>query len=278
LDATLPSSYKSGVYLELHRFKDARRYNRGWELSLAELRALSVVTVLLDQSNYEGNQEPREIEEYNWRYLKKTPVLSFNWKQYLDIYYGSKSSEHQGQQVQLAKHALESLCNRELRITYYRKKEAHRIHWTGPILINATRNPALRSNRKEVKLIYHPIFVDRTSTFHVQKPVSLLQDIQNYLGKKRIKKPVILFIEWLLTKNNNPSPLERKSLIERLWLEDLLQSRHSARLEAVLQECFDTAKGLGYLLEDAREESGMIFLNLNPEKCLRFKVSTSTEK
>ena len=242
MGANLPDLYKSGVYVELHRFKYARYNNRGWDLSLAELRALSAVTFLLDRSKYKGNQEPIEIEDQHWKHLKITPVLSFSWNQSLDVYYGTKSLGHRGQQVQLAKQALESLCERQLKIKYYRNKDSAWINWTGPLLISDSRHPVLRSNRREVILVYHPIFVDRTGTFHVKKPAGLVQDIQNILGKNHIKKPVLLFIEWLLTKNHNPTPFDKKTLIERLWLEDLLQSRHKARLQAVLQECFDTAR------------------------------------
>jgi hypothetical protein len=87
-------SYKSGIYLELHRFKSAqrRRGDRCWNLSLAELRALSAVTFLLDQSNYKGNRAPHKIEAKPWRNLKTTPVLEFPWNQYLEVYYGSKFS------------------------------------------------------------------------------------------------------------------------------------------------------------------------------------------
>jgi hypothetical protein len=276
MDLSSSTLYKAGIYLELHRFKNTRRKRNDpcWNLSLAELRALSAVTFLLDQSRYKGNQEPHEIESTHWKHLKTTPVLSFSWNQYLEAYFGPKCPGHQGQQVQLAKQALESLCSKEtMNIRYSRKEDSSFIHWIGSILYNASRNPALRSNRKEITLVYHPMFIDRVWTFNVPKPANLFQDIQNYIGKKRIKKPILLFIEWLLTKNNNPTPFEKKTLVERLWLENLLQSRHKARLQAVLQECFDTAKGMGYLLDDAREEGGKLILNLNPEKCKRLKVN-----
>jgi hypothetical protein len=273
MDKFNPELYKVGLFLELHRFKNSERRGRGWDLSLEELRALSTITLLLANTGYGGNEPAESIENKKnkyWKRLKKTPVISFSWQEYLDIYYGGQTSFHKGQQATIPKRALRSLHTKQLSIKYYLKSINRWLMYDGPIIID--RNNALDNGSKKrmVTLVFHPIFVDITKNFYVLKPKTLVQDIQKYLNKNRFKKQIILFIEWLITKNDNPTEISKEKLIERLWLKGLQGSRHISRLNETLDECYDTAKGLGYLIDDVEPSNfGNLLFHLNPEKCTR---------
>ncbi|MFZ5448943.1 MAG: hypothetical protein ACOZFS_09945 [Thermodesulfobacteriota bacterium] len=270
-----PDLYKAGLFLELHRFKNPERRDRGWDLSLEELRALSTITILLAQTNYKGNEPPEQIKtkkNNRWKRLKEIPVLSFSWNEYLDLYYGRQFSVfgYQGQQATIPKRALALLQDKQLKIKYYVKSAKYWMYYTGPIIIDQNSSLTKGSKKRRVVLEFHPIFIDLISDFYVLKPKTLVQDIQQYLKKNRFKKAVLLFIEWLITKNKNPTIISKDKLIERLWLKSLQESSHIYRLNETLEECYDTAKGLGYLLEDVnRDGFGNLSFKLNPQKCTR---------
>lgn len=93
--------YMAPLYLELHRFKfiDRQRgIDRGFNLSFAELRTLTAVTVLLAQTEYEGHDQEMITSE-DWKSFGKTPMLSFRWKEYLDAFHGKEGKGRKGQQA-----------------------------------------------------------------------------------------------------------------------------------------------------------------------------------
>ena len=275
MDQFRPDLYKVGLFLELHRFKNPQRKGRGWDLSMEELRALSTITLLLAQTDYKGNEEPKNIENKNnkyWKRLKTTPVLSFSWNKYLDCYYGNQTSGfgYKGQQATIPKRALRLLCEKQLNIKYYLKSINRWLYYEGPIIIDNNNSLIKGVRKRNVVLVFHPIFKDIVKDFYVLKSKTLVQDIQKYLKKNKFKKAILLFIEWLTTKNNNPTIISENKLIERLWLKSLQDSRHISRLNETLDECYVTAKGLGYLLDDVKRDGfGNLIFILNPQKCTR---------
>jgi hypothetical protein len=280
MDQVKPDLYQVGLFLELHRFKNPERRGRGWDLSLEELRALSAITLLLAQSYYKGNQEPENIDTKKnkyWRRFKTTPVLSFSWNKYLDCYYGRQFLDiyYKGQQATIPKRALRSLHEKQLYITYYLKSTNSYNYYKGPIILDKNGSLMKASKKREVILAFHPIFQDVVKNFYVLKSKTLVQDIQKYLkDKKRFKKAILLFIEWLITKNHSPTIISENKLIERLWLKGLQESRHVSRLHETLDECYETAKALGYLLDDVTNDRfGNLEFHLNPEKCHRLTIA-----
>lgn len=275
MDQYQPDLYKAGVFLELHRFKNSDRKDRGWDLSLEESRALATITILLANNYYKSNEEPENIENKYWRRLKETPVLSFSWNEYLDLYYGRQFSGfgYRGQQSTIPKIALRLLHEKQLSINYYLRSSNRWMYYTGPIIIDKNKALIKGSKKRKVVIAFHPIFIDAIKDFYVLKPKNLVQDIQKYLKKKRFKKAILLFIEWLITKNTNPTLIGEDKLIERIWLKGLQESRHISRLRETLDECYATARGLEYLLEDVkRDRSGTLNFTLNPEKCKRPEI------
>ena len=104
----LNNHYKAGVYLELQRFKNRDKSNRGLDFSVAELRALSALTALLDRNGYRGTEDPLEREHKGFTDME-APVLSFSWKDYLQLYYG-KPGPFRGQQAMVAKEAIRGVA------------------------------------------------------------------------------------------------------------------------------------------------------------------------
>ena len=140
-----------------------------------------------------------------------------------------------------------------MNIKYYLKSINRWLYYEGPIIIDNNNSLIKGVRKRNVVLVFHPIFKDIVKDFYVLKSKTLIQDIQKYLKKNKFKKAILLFIEWLTTKNNSPTIISEDKLIERLWLKSLQDSRHISRLNETLDECYATAKGLGYLLDDVEE-------------------------
>lgn len=270
--------YRAPLYLELHRFRYADEktgVDRGFNLTFAELRALTALTKLLAETKYKGNEPKERITLENWTILVKTPVLSFNWNQYLKAYYEVKGEEKVpgGRQTQIAKQALSDLCKKSLKLSYYRRKGNPTLSFEGHLVEEINNNG--RNSRKGLIVAFHPIFIDNIKTFFVLKPPDLLNQICNYLGCQQAKRPVILFIEWLLTKKHYFTEIMKENLINRLWLEPLVAARKKSKMETTLRECMETAQGLGFLssfaIDKCKNNSEKFIFKLNPDLCRRVK-------
>ena len=271
--------YKAPLYLELHRFRTfdwSRGIDRGFNLSLAELRALTALTRLLAETGYRGDEPGERITLKDWKSMGETPVLSFSWTDYLRVYYGGEGKGRQGQQAQRAKRALFDLGNKRLELSYYRRKGSPVIKYKGQLV--KEKNVSSGNKRNGLTLVFHPIFIDHVHGFYVQKPFDLFTQICHYRQVQKPKKQLILFIEWLLTKNNSPTEISEDNLIKRLWLEPLRLARKRSRVAETLQECIETAQGLGYLsafskrrAEISQKEGEIFSFVVNPELCKRVK-------
>ena len=103
----------------------------------------------------------------------------------------------------------------------------------------------------------------------------MYQIVADYLKTKKVKKAVILFLEWLMTKDTLNYQIHKRDLIERLWLIETFENmRHKNRVESTLTQCFETAIGLGFLKSDVIEDdSGHFHLELNQERCTRINAN-----
>lgn len=278
--------YRAPLYLELHRFRytdEKTGVDREFDLTFAELRALTALTKLLAKQKKEGDKAKgkitlakEKITLEDWKILGERPVLSFKWNQYLKAYYEVKEEGKVpgGNQTQIAKQALLDLCKKTLKLSYYRKKGLPTLTFEGPLV--EEKNDNERNTPNGLTIAFHPIFIDNIETFFVLKPPDLLNQICNYLGCQQAKRPVVLFIEWLLTKEHPSTKICRENLIERLWLQPLREARKTSRIDKILQECFNTAKGLGFLRtfddkDKCKNNSKKFIFKLNPELCPRVK-------
>jgi hypothetical protein len=266
----IPSnSFRSGVYLELQRFQNLEK-GRGLALNLAELRALTALTILLDKTDFKGNRDGKPIGRRPWKHLGNSPAVSFTWREYLKAYYGGNGngSAPHGNQIEIAKRAFYSLCNKNsLEISYYRGHNKNVVKDTNSLI----HLLEYRGNKRITKLaiLYHPIFIDRIDTFFVLKPIQLYNNIQIALTKHRFSKPIMLFIEWILTKNKTPYLISEKLLIERLWLDNLVNIRHKDRMRNILMECYKAATTLGYIDNIVMNGGDQLEIHINPTHCSR---------
>jgi hypothetical protein len=274
--------YRAPLYLELHRFKYAdheTNVDRGFDLKSAEARSLTALTKLLAKTNYQGNEPKERISLKDWIILGESPVLSFTWSEYFNAYYEARSEAKVlgSNQKKRAKDALFALCEKNLKLSYYRLRGEPTINAEGKLIQD--KSGTFGSKRNVMSLAFHPIFIDNISTFFVLKPLDIYNQICNQLKCQKPKKQVILFIEWLLTKNHARSPILKENLIKRLWLEPLLAARKTSRIEETLQECFQVAFGLGLLKEFPTPESAIskknsekFIFRLNADLCRRAHV------
>jgi hypothetical protein len=266
-----PNLYRAGVYLELQRFYNPGKKNRGLKFSVAELRALSALTALLDRHNYKGTEAPLEIKKKDFADME-APVLTFRWKEYLQLFYGT--SQFWGQQPDTAKEALRTIPKTEGTIAYYRRKG--RDPNKRKFIID--HHPLIKvktESKKRVTVAYHPIFIDNIYSFHTWKPINLYHIVADFLHTYKVKKAVILFLEWLMTKNTSHyNDIHKSDLIKRLWLWETWEDmRQKTRVERTLAQCFETARMLGFLKSEVTvDDFGKYHFELNEARCSRIKI------
>jgi hypothetical protein len=272
--------YKAGVHLELQRFQNFEK-KRVIRLAAAELRALTALTILLTDTGYKGRVRYQDISYQPWDQLKKAPAVRFRLDEYYKAYYGLKSDDPvpKGHQVDIANQALSSLCRKDdLTVSFTENNIVKTEYDTNLVKM---QNKSM-NKRGERTVIYHPIFIYKLKKFNLLKPIDLYSKIRASLGKNRFSKSIPLFIEWLLTKNEAIYKIGVDKLISRLWLDNYMQDRHKDRVYYILYECFETAKSLGYLLDDAKqvnEDGNELFVfDLNPELCSRLTAKSYKEK
>jgi len=301
-----PEVYKAGLHAELQKFEDISGYRQlklsevhndeteieisGLDFSISEDKAFSAIQILLDKTDYKGNEPGMVIHSEDFRDSYLLPKLSMTFSEYLEAYGLKKSSSGRYSRAQRDKalEALESLT-KPRRIVYERirfknrKKSTDLIVAMRPLISlmegysgldeqEAEAVKAGQSNAQRVKKLViecSPLFVDQIDTFYMLKPVRLHEEIKQLTGKARISRAVSLFIEWLLTKNMPQVKIDRDKLAKKLRLEYLIEQRKPALVKKRLDEAFQVAKDLDYLLDYDENAFGMMTFQLNPEKIRR---------
>jgi hypothetical protein len=166
-----------------------------------------------------------------------------------------------------------SLSNKKAIIAYYGRDKDNKNQWKR----NDTRLVKVinvNNNNHTVTIMFHPIFKDDWASFYTLKSLHLYKEIAVFHNTNKVPKAIILFIEWLLTKDEKVVIKKKEIIIERLWLNKLEKHRHNKRINKILENCFVTAKGLGYLIEYSfQEDTNELTFVLNPEKCRRINAN-----
>jgi len=276
----------------------------GLNLSASDNRGVHALQVLLDRTGYQGNLPSVEIysEAYLWQ--GSLPRLATTLSDYFESY-GLKrmgDGSYYGHEAEIALEALDSL--QKPRTVYYKRKrwigegKARKavldvIKTTRP-LISITKGWQGLSQEEASRVLagqedipgratrlvieFSPLWVDGIENFYLLKPAKLYEEIQGHLGARRISKAVSLFIDWLLTLNRTPFTIGKELLAEKLHLDYLIKQRKRTEVDTRLQEAFQTAKELGFLLAYREEPAGMMFFELNPERCSRIKTGSGPEE
>lgn len=123
-----------------------------------------------------------------------------------------------------------------------------------------------------------PIFIDQIKNYYLTKPANYKEEIQQ-LGRGKISKYVYNFIDWVLyqaeqkrrTKSDYAVRISPEVLAEALKMYAFIKKRQWKRINETLQQCFDMALQLNYILEQPKKEqnalgSDMYVIYLNPQK------------
>lgn len=311
-------SYRASMRLELQKFPDSQKTRQlllgedldsqdlepnvekaGLDLSVTESRALHAIQKLLDRTDYRGNLQGEEISSAQYRYQGLAPRLSITYSDYLEAY----ELEMRGDQYYIGKQATEAIqALKSLAITprifiYSKKSKNGRkkdvIRVTGTLITIAEGFKDLTEEetaqvaggedlpgKRQTRLVieFSPIMLDQINTFYLLKPTAFYSEIRQLFGGKRISRAVYSFTEWLLTLNINPIRISKDRLAEKLRLDRLIKDGHRDRLEVRLQEAFQVAKELGYLLDYREDPNGLLTFNLNPARCKRVASAEAKEE
>ena len=174
--------YRSNVYLELQKFRNDQKH-RGYKLSLAELRALTSLTILLDKTDYKRNEGKIKIKNKYWCHNEGMPLISFNWHEYLKYYYSKIDHDNiVGYQRATAKKALYSLCNHKFTIAYYGKNNDGKRQWKRVNDSHLIKLIEANDKKQLVKVMFHLLFVDDLTSFYTLKPLYLYKHIATFLN------------------------------------------------------------------------------------------------
>lgn len=277
----------------------------GLDLSVSEDKALSAIQILLDKTGYQGTGPGEEIHSSAFKWSGTLPRLSITYSQYFEAYGLAKAGDGQykGHQEEEALDALRSLAATR-RSVYYERK-----HWQGrkqlsdiirarrPLLtlteltaykdleqeeaqqVRAGQEVEAKARARGLIIEPSPLLIDSIDSFFLLKPTTLHKEIQQLLGSRRISRTVSLFIEWLLTMDLATVKIGKAKLIDKLRLSSYIERRHKDEAEARLQESFQAAKELGYLLDYQEDPAtGMMSFSLSPDRCSRVKHSRKAKK
>lgn len=304
------SVYRAGMYVELQKFGSQDRRTlldlepepiqvTGLDLTVSQDKALSAIQYLLDRTGHEGNRPGRPAQATGYR-GQPVPRLAVSYPDFFEAY-GLEKRAGGGGWTKLQQEALEALhdlAEPRWRIAYKRRR------WEGtgksrrqvtdviapevPVslitllkayegledeeLERLERGEKLTGREKGLVVDCHPVLIDQIATFGLLKPKDLHQEIQQLKPGKRVARPVSLFIEWLLTLDMSTCRISQENLLEKLRLyESFYQHRNKGRIRKQLQEAFEAARTLGYLLECRQEPTGLYVFVLDPARCRRVK-------
>ena len=130
-----------------------------------------------------------------------------------------------------------------------------------------------------------PLLVDQIDSYYILLPPTFHTDIKNAIGKNKYSRYIPQFIEWLVVEidmqRRNKTlgkdiKIGTEKLAIKLRMNDLIENRKWYLIREILDECYRTAKALGYLSEWGRSD-GVEMLVLN-QTALPKKSATSAQK
>lgn len=275
----------------------------GLDLTVSQNKAYSAIQILLDKTDYQGHRPGQETYSSAFQWRGALPQLAIRHSEYFEAYGLSRKGDgsYYGHQADEALAALRSL--QESRTVYYerkhyegRKKLTDIIKATAPLIklteltayqdleeeeaeqIKAGQDIPEKARARGLLIEPSPLLVDSIDSFFLLKPVTLHTEIQQLLGSKRVSRTLSLFIEWLLTKNTATVKARKELLIDKLRLRSYVERRHRQQAESKLQEAFQVAKDLQYLLDWQEDGTGMLTFQLNKQRCSRISPKAKEEE
>lgn len=272
------------------------------DLSVSELKAYDAVSQLLSRTGHKGSEPGKEAEVESMKWRGVLPVLLISRSDYFEAYGLKRKGDgsYYGHQAEEALEALRSLLTATRRVVYSRttwsgkgksrKAQREAVVYTGPLASimeryrdlseeeQAALHQGVEPDRRSIGLevLFGPIFMDGLDSFYVLRPATMYKEIQAARRPKPVRRPDLLFADWLQTWNRQDISISKDKLMERIGLESYLKSRHKREAEAILLEVIETAQRLGYLLswEERPGQLGesVLHFKLNPERIGRLKA------
>lgn len=272
------------------------------DLSVSELKAYHAVSQLLSQTGHKGTEPGKEAEVESMKWRGVLPVLLISRSDYFEAFGLERKGDgsYYGHQAEEALEALRSFLTDTRRVVYTRttwsgkgksrKAQREAVVYTGPLATimeryrdlseeeQAALHQGVEPERRSIGLevLFGPIFMDGLDSFYVLRPATMYREIQAARRPKPVRRPDLLFADWLQTWNRQNVSIGKDKLMERIGLESYLKSRHRREAEAILQEAIETTLQLGYLLS-WQEKPGqlgepVLHFRLNPELIGRLKA------
>jgi|AntDeeMetagen681_2_1112603.scaffolds.fasta_scaffold12242_1 hypothetical protein len=264
----------------------------GLNFNKSQDKAFSGLQKLLDETDYEGNVDPKIIygedsypvysNIYNGYY--ELPALLISWTDYYRAYglKKNKSGKYSGRQVKQAKQALRDLAD-GWTIFYKRKKKNNKydlIKSTRPLIKTDEGYKNIKDienigNKKGKLLIkFSPLFIDRLDTFFLYKPMYLHNEIKEVAGS-RYSKYYARLIQYLNKTNFSPIKIDMKKLAHNLRMYSDINARMWKRIRNRIDKGLEIAKELEFILDFEKNYDGFpdsYWIELNPERCSRYRL------
>lgn len=275
----------------------------GIELSKSEEDACFAIQILLRNSSYKGNAGEIKITDASSSYNGSTvPYLKFTKSEYLHAF-GLKKTlttrgkmEYRSNESTEAMKALLSLNDKKF-LTYYKrsywdegknekrynvlKSYSTLITIKGEVFNDLTEKEADKimlgneiNKGKTIIIELHPILIDRIHDRFISKPANYRQEIKLLKGKHTVyidRFINYLFVETTLKRpKDNIIKINRRDLSKKLRMDTYIKNYLWKKIDRTLEQCYETAKELGYLLNYKINQKGQskhfdIFY-LNPDK------------
>lgn len=269
----------------------------GLNLKLSEKKALTVVQILLEETDYKGNDIFIDIDSPRLHGKYKCPSIDVSFYDYLKIY---GLTEKQIKGGKRRKEALQSLYELEktYRIAYTKKvkvkstKEIKTIAVCCDIrLLSIAQMTILEEQSRSItevekdnrarflRITIGPLFLEQIKSFYTLKPYFLFQEIESVKQGASKRKSNILLIDWLLTINTIEIKISEENLGYKLRLESYIKDRKKTQVTSIIEEAIKISHNLDFI-KSWKKTDNIFEFKLNPARCSRLKNKSisKTEK
>lgn len=275
----------------------------GVNLTKPQERALHAIQKLLDKTEYRGNLPGVERTSIDFHWRGHIPTLSFTPTEYFQAYELKPAGDgrYRGKSAQEAIEGLKSLMTVRHFVVYDRisykngkKTIEATIRVTTPLItavgeafqniteeeLEQVRAGKELSGKRTTKIVItpSPLLLDRIKDWYLLKPSTLFSEIQELNPGKKYPNEVHLFIDWLLTLDMRSLNVSRDTLAITLKMDKLIEHRRRSEINRRIDMALEVALELKYLLSYEVQPTGLIKLELNPERIKRIEMKRRGRK
>lgn len=148
------------------------------------------------------------------------------------------------------------------------------------VLDKAISGQELPQRKRRTRYVVRPekIMYELLDSFYVRKSISQYEEIRALHPGDKPKESTQAFLDFIQLLDYGPLKIGRDTLADRMNLHTYIKQRKRTLINSRINEALEDALKARYILSYKEEPTGLLIIQLNPERCSRYAEKLARTK